>query len=101
HRCAWRGKPQRTWRPYNPGMRIRLACPAPPQSLKGNRVTAVRWARLLRGLGHRVTIGQDYDGTRCDVLVALHARKSYEAVRAYRDLHPDGPLVVALTGTDL
>jgi putative glycosyltransferase (TIGR04348 family) len=82
-------------------MRIVMACPAPPQSRKGNRVTAVRWARLLKGLGHRVTIGQGYDGRPCDVLIALHARKSHEAVRAYHRLHPHGPLVVALTGTDL
>jgi putative glycosyltransferase (TIGR04348 family) len=82
-------------------MRIFMACPAPPRSLKGNRVTAVRWAGILRRLGHRLTIGQDYNGTPCDVLVALHARKSHDAVRAYRRLHPHGPLIVALTGTDL
>ncbi len=82
-------------------MKIFLACPAPARSRKGNRVTAVRWARLLTSLGHRVTVGQNYEGTPCDVLVALHARKSSEAVRAYRRLLPHGPLVVALTGTDL
>jgi putative glycosyltransferase (TIGR04348 family) len=82
-------------------MKIFLACPASAGSRKGNRVTAVRWARLLRSLGHRVTIGQLYEGAACDVLVAMHARKSYDSVRAYRRHHPDGPLVVALTGTDL
>jgi hypothetical protein len=40
-------------------MNIFMACPAPRQSRKGNRVTAERWAGLLRGLGHRLTIGQD------------------------------------------
>jgi putative glycosyltransferase (TIGR04348 family) len=82
-------------------MRICLACPAPPRSLKGNRVTAVRWARLLRQLGHRVTIARDWDGARCDLLVALHARKSYPAIARYRKQQPRGPLIVALTGTDL
>lgn len=82
-------------------MKIILACPAPPGSRKGNRVTAQRWARLLRELGHRPHIVQNYDGSPCDVLVALHARRSYPAVVAYRQLHPKGPLVVALTGTDL
>ncbi len=82
-------------------MKILLACPAPPRSRKGNRVTAERWARLLRELGHRVVIGQEYKGEPCDVLVALHARRSYLAVAAYRRTHPDGPLIVALTGTDL
>jgi putative glycosyltransferase (TIGR04348 family) len=83
------------------GMKVCLACPAPPRSRKGNRVTAVRWARLLRSLGHRVAITQRYDGAPCDVLVALHARRSFAAVQHYRRLYPRAPLVVALTGTDL
>jgi putative glycosyltransferase (TIGR04348 family) len=82
-------------------MRTFMACPAPPRSRKGNRVTAVRWARILRSLGHRLTIAQEYDGRPCDVLIALHARRSFEAIRHYRRLVPHGPLVVALTGTDL
>src|SRR5437660_11399269 len=82
-------------------MKIFMACPVPPRSRKGNRVTAVRWARILRGLGQRVFIGQKYDGSNCDLLVALHARRSHEAVAQFRRLHPDKPIVVALTGTDL
>jgi putative glycosyltransferase (TIGR04348 family) len=82
-------------------MRIFMACPAPPGSRKGNRVTAVRWARFLKELGHRLTIGQEYEGGQCDLLVALHARRSFPAVQTFRRLHPDRPLVVALTGTDL
>jgi putative glycosyltransferase (TIGR04348 family) len=82
-------------------MRIFMACPAPPRSRKGNRVTAERWARILRGLGHRLAIGQGYTGAPADLLIALHARRSFPAVRAFRKLHPDRPLVVALTGTDL
>jgi len=82
-------------------MRIFLSCPASARSRKGNRVTAVRWARILKGLGHRVTIGQRYEGQACDVLVALHARRSYQAVRGFRREYPQGPLIVALTGTDL
>lgn len=83
------------------GMKIFIACPAPAGSRKGNRVTADRWARFLKSLGHRLTIDRVYDGLPCDVLIALHARKSYEAVQAYRRRYPRGPLVVALTGTDL
>lgn len=78
-----------------------MACPAPPRSRKGNRVTAVRWARILRGLGHRLTIGQNYRGEPCDVMIALHARRSHPAVHAYRKMCPHGPLIIALTGTDL
>jgi putative glycosyltransferase (TIGR04348 family) len=64
-------------------------------------VTAERWARILRSLGHRVAIAPGYEGKRCDVLVALHARRSAEAVFVYRRRFPEAPLIVALTGTDL
>jgi putative glycosyltransferase (TIGR04348 family) len=82
-------------------MNITLVTPAPPGSRKGNRVTALRWARLLRQLGHRVGVRQEYRGERCDALIALHARRSFPAVEAYSRDRPAGPLVLALTGTDL
>jgi putative glycosyltransferase (TIGR04348 family) len=82
-------------------MRIFLACPAPPGSRHGNRVTALRWARILRDLGHRVIIGQKYADQPCDLFVALHARRSHEAAARYRRMYHQGPLIVALTGTDL
>jgi putative glycosyltransferase (TIGR04348 family) len=82
-------------------MKIFMACPASARSRKGNRVTAVRWARILKSLGHRLTIGQEYSGTPCDLLVALHARRSYDAIRTFRRTYPRRPLIVALTGTDL
>src|SRR5438105_7127004 len=82
-------------------MKIILVCPAPPGSRKGNRVTAERWRRLLMNEGHQVVVATDWRGEACDVLLALHARKSYAAVRRYRQACPMGPLVVALTGTDV
>ena len=82
-------------------MRICLVTPAPSGSQKGNRVTALRWARVLRGLGHRVGIAQEYRAQRCDVLVALHARRSADSVARFDSDHPDRPLILALTGTDL
>jgi putative glycosyltransferase (TIGR04348 family) len=80
---------------------IRMVCPAPPGSLYGNRVTALRWTRILRSLGHRVIVAGDYDGRPCDLLIALHARKSAGAVFKFRERHPGLPVIVALTGTDL
>lgn len=82
-------------------MKVRVVTPAPPRSSSGNRVTALRWARVLRGFGHTVAVQEDYRGESCDLLVALHARKSAAAVARFRDSHPRSPLVVALTGTDL
>ena len=84
-----------------PSLKILMICPAPRGSRKGNRVTADRWARLLRELGHEVTIRQLYDDAPCDLMIALHARRNAAAIRRFARLHPDRPLVVVLTGTDL
>ena len=78
-----------------------MVCPAPQGSRKGNRVTAERWALLLREHDHLVSIAEDWQGESCDLLIALHAKKSYRAIKKYRTDRPDAPLVVALTGTDL
>lgn len=82
-------------------MRIQIVTPAPRGSRGGNRLTARRWGRVLRDLGHTVTVGTEYQRRRCDLLVALHARKSYPSVRQFCRDHPNLPLIVALTGTDL
>jgi putative glycosyltransferase (TIGR04348 family) len=81
--------------------KVCLVTPAPPGSRRGNRITALRWARLLRDLGRRVVVAEEYQDQRCDLLIALHALRSAPSVERYRSAHPDGPLVVALTGTDL
>ncbi len=78
-----------------------MITPAPAHSRKGNRISALRWARLLRQLGHRVTVSQEYAGESCGLMVALHARRSHPAIAAYRRAFPDAPLIVALTGTDV
>lgn len=82
-------------------MRIRLVTPAAAGSRRGNRVTADRWADLLRGLGHRVSVHEHYDGAPCDLLIALHARKSAAAIARSRRDAPDRPVFLALTGTDI
>lgn len=82
-------------------MNIHLVTPAPLRLNNGNKITALRWAAMLRQLGHRVRVTQSYDGERCDVLIALHARRSADSIRRFHELHPALPLVVVLTGTDL
>ena len=82
-------------------MRIILVTPAGARSRFGNRVTAVRWARILRGLGHRVFLRTAWDGAPADLLIALHAFRSAESIHRFRTRFPARPLVVALTGTDV
>ncbi len=82
-------------------MRIQIVTPAARGSCFGNRITAERWARLLRRLGHRVSVREAYAGEPCDVLVALHALKSLPSIRRFHDERPTHPLLVTLTGTDV
>ncbi|NQV98736.1 MAG: TIGR04348 family glycosyltransferase [Rhodospirillales bacterium] len=82
-------------------MKINLITPAKKHSKNGNRTSAKRWAGLLRDQGHRVTIHTAYDGSACDLMIALHAWRSAQAVERYRQSCPDGPLIVALGGTDV
>lgn len=78
-----------------------IVTPAPRGSRTGNRVTALRWAALLRSLGHRVRVTTGYVGEPFDGLIALHAVKSAGSVAAFKRDHPARPVLVALTGTDV
>ena len=82
-------------------MNVTLVSPAGPTSLGGNKTTAVRWQRLLEQLGHTTAVLRSWQGEDSDVLIALHARKSFDSIRRYHEERPGAPLVVALTGTDL
>ncbi|MEM1177972.1 MAG: selenoneine biosynthesis selenosugar synthase SenB [Acidobacteriota bacterium] len=86
-------------------LRICMVSPA-VRSRRGNRVTASRWRAILRRLGHRVEIVHSDDGRAVnasgyDLLVALHARKSFDAIQAFHRRRHGRLLVVTLTGTDL
>ena len=82
-------------------MKIKLVTPAPAKVHTGNRTTADRWAGLLGELGNEVGVQQDWNGEECDLLIALHARRSLPAVQRFREAHPRSPLILALTGTDV
>ncbi|MEV5569831.1 selenoneine biosynthesis selenosugar synthase SenB [Spirillospora sp. NPDC052269] len=80
---------------------ILLVTPTTPGSTYGNGVSARRWARILDDLGHRVEVAGGHRSGDHTALLALHARKSADAVRAFHAEHPHAPIVIALTGTDL
>jgi putative glycosyltransferase (TIGR04348 family) len=82
-------------------MNIFLITPAPVGSRAGNRATAERWGKLLELEGHHVSIVTDFPDQACDLVIALHAWRSHQAVRRCRELFPGVPLIVALTGTDI
>jgi putative glycosyltransferase (TIGR04348 family) len=81
---------------------VLLVTPCAAQANNGNWRTAARWARFLRPR-YRVIVqaGPAQQPPKADCLVALHARRSHDAVRAWRDRYPERPVVVVLTGTDL
>jgi putative glycosyltransferase (TIGR04348 family) len=82
-------------------VKIQLVTPAPLKINNGNKVTALRWAGMLKKLGHRVRVRQVYDGQPCDLLIALHALRSADSIRRFHETQPSKPLIVVLTGTDV
>ncbi len=80
--------------------RVLICSPALADANNGNWQTASRWARMLRG--HcRISIIGAWNSQPCDLLIALHARRSAASVAAFAAAHPDRPCIVVLTGTDL
>lgn len=77
-----------------------IVTPALAAANNGNWQTARRWARLLQP-AYRVRLADRWDGGDDDLMIALHARRSAAAVRAWRQQAPGRPLLLALTGTDL
>jgi putative glycosyltransferase (TIGR04348 family) len=62
---------------------------------RGNNITAERWKEIFRKLGHEIV------DDNADLLVALHARHSHDAIVDFKKRFPVKPVVLALTGTDL
>ena len=84
-------------------MKMALVTPAPPRSLSGNRTTAKRWSKLLRGAGHKVDILEQWSvkDRSYDLMIALHAWRSANSIAAFSERFPDRALIVVLTGTDI
>jgi putative glycosyltransferase (TIGR04348 family) len=82
-------------------MRIVIITPVRASSRSGNGTTTGRWTRILRELGHDVHVANRYDGRAADLMIALHAWRSADSIADFRARHPDRPLIVALSGTDI
>lgn len=85
---------------------IAIVSPYPPQSSRGNSVSAVRIAGLLGQAGKEVkvmTVDEFVEkGDPNDDLIALHARRSERAILAHSERRAHGAkLIVMLTGSDL
>jgi putative glycosyltransferase (TIGR04348 family) len=77
-----------------------LVTPALADANNGNWRTARRWASMLEAR-FRVRVVDRWAGGDEAAMIALHARRSAPAIAAWRAAHPQRPLVVVLTGTDL
>ncbi len=80
--------------------RVTIVTPYLAAANNGNWHTAARWARFLADRCH-VAVVQSWDGSPCDLLIALHARRTAESIDRFAAAHPDRRLIVVLTGTDL
>lgn len=80
--------------------RVVIVSPAAAADNNGNWHTAARWRHYLAPLAD-VELAQAWDGAPADLLIALHARKSADAVERFRAADPQRPVVLVLTGTDL
>lgn len=80
--------------------RIYIVTPALADANNGNWHTARRWSRFLGGAA-RAPIVSSWDGTPADALIALHARRSADSIARFREAHPQAPIALVLTGTDL
>ena len=82
-------------------MKILIVSPESTAVPLGNSVTAARWEGILRTFDHDVGIRNSWSGEECDLLIALHAHRSADTIQKFRSVHPNRPLIVALTGTDV
>jgi putative glycosyltransferase (TIGR04348 family) len=82
-------------------MNIILVTPRGLSTRAGNAVAALRWARILRQLGHRVTVAADYADEPANMMVAIHAWRSAGAIARFKTRHPERPLILQLSGTDI
>lgn len=82
-------------------MRIVLITPYGAEHRSGNWHTAARWTDFLRDASYEVEVATAWNGAPAELMIALHARRSFKSIQAFAERFPDRPLIVVLTGTDL
>lgn len=86
-------------------MTILLITPGSSVRHSGNRCTASQWAAILKRQGHEVIVSYDIPQTlpavAFDLLIAMHGAKSRGIIGQDREIHPDGKILLVLTGTDI
>jgi len=87
--------------PTVPPPRVCIVSPAAAAANNGNWHTVARWQRFLAPVAAVSIRGPSDDPGEADLLIALHARRSADVVRQWREARPAAPLALVLTGTDL
>jgi len=87
---------------------IVLVSPALREANNGNWHTAQRWSTFLSSYCDTALVkswppigGISSLATAPLAMIALHARRSAQSIQAWAHTHPEKPLIVVLTGTDL
>jgi putative glycosyltransferase (TIGR04348 family) len=83
-----------------PATQVCIVSPALADAHNGNAHTAARWLRFLAPRA-QVRAMLAWQGEPCDALIALHAQRSAGSIARFRAAHPERPLALVLTGTDL
>ena len=87
---------------FAPPRRVRIVSPAVAAANNGNSHTAARWQRFLAPVATVAIVDTvARDPGDAELLIALHARRSAEAIEAWHAARPDAPIALVLTGTDL
>jgi putative glycosyltransferase (TIGR04348 family) len=77
-----------------------IVSPALAAANNGNWHTAARWQSFLADAA-QVDVRLHWQGEPAQALIALHARRSADSIARYRAAHPQRPLALVLTGTDI
>ncbi|MGZ5251711.1 MAG: selenoneine biosynthesis selenosugar synthase SenB [Caldimonas sp.] len=82
--------------------RVCIVTPALATANNGNWHTASRWQRFLAPIASvEIRASSDPGDADADLLIALHARRSADAIARWRERRPEAPIALVLTGTDL